>query len=75
MKTTQIILDLTYTSVVKEYSKVAQLPLETAIDQFYHSFTYYLMSNGISDMHCRSDGYLAEELMREYYPSKFTTPQ
>ncbi len=33
---------------------------------FYHSVTYGLMSQGISDMHCMSDGYLVEELQLEY---------
>ncbi|HCR83273.1 MAG TPA: DUF3791 domain-containing protein, partial [Lachnospiraceae bacterium] len=35
-------------------------------DFFYHSVTYKDMSEGISDMHCRSDEYLAEELKEEF---------
>lgn len=30
------------------------------------SNTYQLMREGVSDMHARSDGYLADELMIEY---------
>ncbi|RKW45955.1 MAG: DUF3791 domain-containing protein, partial [Lachnospiraceae bacterium] len=40
--------------------------LDEALNFFYHSFTYELMSEGISDMHCMSDEYLTEDLEREY---------
>ena len=33
---------------------------------FYHSEVYLLMRDGVSDMHCMSDAYLAEELQQEY---------
>lgn len=33
---------------------------------FYHSQVYQLMREGVSDMHCMSDGYLADELEMEY---------
>lgn len=33
---------------------------------FYHSQVYQLIRDGVSDMHCMSDGYLAEELEQEY---------
>ncbi len=33
---------------------------------FYHSQVYQLIRDGISDMHCMSDAYLAEELEQEY---------
>ena len=38
---------------------------EEAPDLFYHSQTYTLMSRGISDMHCMSDGYLSDYLKEE----------
>ena len=33
---------------------------------FYHSKIYRLISEGVSDLHCMSDEYLAEELKQEY---------
>ena len=33
---------------------------------FYHSLVYQLIRDGVSDMHCMSDAYLAEELEQEY---------
>lgn len=36
-----------------------------ALSVFYHSDLYELMSEGVSDMHCMSDEYLAQELENE----------
>lgn len=36
------------------------------LDFFYHSLVYQLIRDGVSDMHCMSDAYLAEELEQEY---------
>ena len=35
------------------------------MDMFYHSDTMQLMEEGVADLHCRSDKYLAEEVWRE----------
>jgi len=51
--------------VIKAYSEYACVPLREAFDVFYRSNLYYEIRFGISDMHCRSDGYLAEELQLE----------
>ena len=40
--------------------------LDAALGLFYHSEVYQLMRDGVSDMHCMSDLYLAEELRLEY---------
>lgn len=41
------------------------ITLEKALDVFYHSELYDLMSEGVSDMHCMSDEYLVQELDEE----------
>ena len=41
------------------------LPYEQAFDLFYRSKTFELISEGVADMHCLSDEYLAEEVERE----------
>jgi hypothetical protein len=51
--------------VVKAYAELAHIPLREAFDVFYKSNLYIEITGGISDMHCRSDGYLAEELQME----------
>jgi hypothetical protein len=41
------------------------LTYEQALDFFYNSTTFELISEGVADMHCFSDEYLADELMLE----------
>jgi hypothetical protein len=45
------------------------MSLEDALSFFYDSDTYKLISEGVADMHCRSDEYLADELILEYESS------
>ena len=52
--------------VIKTYSEFEGISLREAFDRFYTSNLYIEIRNGISDMHCRSDGYLAEELKLEF---------
>jgi hypothetical protein len=54
-----------YIRVVDKFAELAVLSLRDALDIFYKSEIYVLMNEGISDMHCRSDEYLAEELLQE----------
>ena len=54
-----------YVRVVESFTGRTGLSLRESLDLFYKSLTYKEMNEGISDMHCRSDEYLAEELRRE----------
>lgn len=47
-------------------SSLQDISLDAALDFFYNSEVYPLMRDGVSDMHCMSDAYLAEELKMEY---------
>ena len=47
-----------------------RISLDESLDFFYRSEVYLLMSKGISDMHCMSDEYLADELKMEYEEKK-----
>ena len=51
--------------VINAYAEFSGIPLREAFDVFYNSNLYTEIREGISDMHCRSDGYLAEELQME----------
>lgn len=66
MKANKILLQRKYARIIKLFSEQAGISIEEAMEKFYHSKTYELISNGISDMHCRSDLYLADELLIEY---------
>lgn len=55
-----------YARVIECFAKQQGLSLDEALRLFYHSEVYQLMRDGVSDMHCMSDLYLAEELRLEY---------
>ena len=66
MTANPILLQKKYTRIIQCFAKQQDLSLDEALDFFYHSQVYQLMSDGVSDMHCMSDAYLAEELEQEY---------
>ena len=61
-----ILLQKKYSRVIECFAKQQGLSLDAALDFFYHSQVYQLIRDGVSDMHCMSDAYLAEELEQEY---------
>ena len=65
MNANPILLQKKYARVVELFAKHYGFTLEKALDIFYHSELYELMSEGISDMHCMSDEYLVQELEEE----------
>ena len=70
MEANKTILQMKYARIVPVFAKQAGLSLEEALDFFYDSYVYRMMSEGIADMHCRSDGYLAELLKEEWDKKK-----
>ena len=65
MNANPILLQKKYARVVAIFAKENNISLEKALDVFYHSELYKLMSEGVSDMHCMSDEYLVQELEEE----------
>ena len=66
MTANPILLQKKYARVIECFAKQQGLSLDEALGLFYHSEVYQLMRDGVSDMHCMSDLYLAEELRLEY---------
>ena len=62
MKANRNLLYRKYGHVVYALSKRLNINLRQAMDMFYKSQIYQEMREDISDMHCRSDEYLAEEI-------------
>ena len=62
MNADPVLLQKKYCRVIERYADINHVPLEVALSVFYHSDLYSLIQEGISDMHCMSDGYLVEEL-------------
>lgn len=66
MEANPILLQKKYVRIVEKFAEQTGINTREAMDYFYHSLTYKEVSEGISDMHCRSDEYLVEELKQEY---------
>ncbi|MCL2067562.1 MAG: DUF3791 domain-containing protein [Treponema sp.] len=66
MKADPAILMLTYCGVIDTFAAMRNISKREALDLFYKSQIYQEMREGISDMHCRSEKYLAEDLMQEF---------
>ncbi len=60
-----VLLQMKYARIVELYAKKNSLSLLEALDVFYRSKLYALVSKGIADMHCMADGYLVAELEDE----------
>ena len=70
MLANKTILQMKYARVVALFAERSGMSLEDALTFFYDSDTYMLMSEGVADMHCRSDEYLADELILELNEGK-----
>lgn len=66
MTANPILLQKKYRRVIECFANQQRLSLDEALGFFYHSEVYQLMRDGVSDMHCMSDMYLAEDLRQEY---------
>lgn len=61
-----------YARIVRLFADRLHLSYEDALSFFYASDTYGLMNEGIADMHCLSDEYLADELLIEWDQKKIS---
>jgi hypothetical protein len=59
------ILDAKYARIIEAISKMHGISLDEAMEMFYNSDVLQMMSDGVADLHCRSDLYLAEEVWNE----------
>ena len=59
------ILEAKFARIISEISKMYNVSLDDAMDMFYNSEKMQLMEEGVADLHCRSEKYLAEEVWRE----------
>lgn len=59
------ILEAKYARIIAAISELYGVSLEEAMDIFYKSPLLPLIEEGVADLHCRSDHYLAEEIWQE----------
>ena len=65
MEASRIILDMKYARIIEILAQQLHLTREEAMDLFYNSPVFDLIDKGVADLHCRSDQYLADEIIKE----------
>jgi hypothetical protein len=65
MQANKIILQRKYARIVQMFAEKRGCSCEDALEFFYNSKTFELISEGVADMHCMSDEYLVDELLLE----------
>lgn len=63
MEASRIILDMKYARIIEILAEHLGVTREKAMDIFYKSPIFELIDKGVADMHCRSDQYLANEIV------------
>lgn len=66
MNASPVLLQKKYARVIECFAEKTNISLDDAMDFFYKSDLYNLITDGVSDLHCMSDQYLADELEAEY---------
>ena len=65
MEANETLLQMKYARIIEQIAADLGVSNADAMDRFYNSCTFQLISQGIADLHCRSEHYLAEEVERE----------
>ena len=58
------------TRIILCISEMYGVSIDEATDIYYNSETANMIEEGVADLHCRSDKYLAEEIWNEYIETK-----
>lgn len=61
----EAVLQLKYARIIEAIAAEADIDAEEAMRVFYGSETMPLIQEGVGDLHCRSDLYLAHEVLGE----------
>ena len=69
-ETKQIMRSAKCARIITCISNMHNISLNEATDVFYNSDTANMIEEGIADLQCRSDKYLAEEIWDEYQSDK-----
>ncbi len=70
MKANATLLQIKYGRVILKFAEIAGFTVREAMEFFYRSTERELIRDGVSDLHCMSDDYLAQDLWEEYREAK-----
>lgn len=65
MEANKTILQMKYARIILRLAEIMHISNVEAMDVFYKSHTFQLISQGVGNMHCLSDWYLADEVAME----------
>ena len=65
-KATRILRDMKYARIIQLISDKKHISLETAMDMLYSSPIFEIIDDDTADLICRSDIYLADEIIRTH---------
>lgn len=63
-KSTRILRDMKYSRIIELISEKLNISIEEAMDMLYSSPLFEIIDDGTADLICRSDIYLANEIIR-----------
>ena len=63
-KIDRITRDMKYARIIELLAQMQQIPSNEAMDMLYTSPLFEIIDEGVADIICRSDQYLAEEIIR-----------
>lgn len=69
-KATRILQDMKYSRIIDLIAAKKHISLEEAMDMLYSSPMFEIIDDGTADLICRSDLYLAEEIIRTHESNK-----
>lgn len=61
----QAVLQMKYARIIDAMARLGRMTPEEAMDIFYNAPLMPLIQEGVADLHCRSDEYLATEILRD----------
>ncbi|WP_289873245.1 DUF3791 domain-containing protein [uncultured Duncaniella sp.] len=65
-KATRILQDMKYSRIIDLIAEKQHIPLEEAMDMLYSSPLFEIIDDGTADLICRSDIYIADEIIRSF---------
>ena len=68
-KPTRILRDMKYARIIELIAEKQHISLEESMDMLYTSPLFEIIDDGTADLICRSDVYLANEIIRMHSPS------
>ncbi len=67
---TRILRDMKYARIIELIATKLHISLEEAMDMLYSSPLFEIIDDGTAELICRSDIYLADEIIRAHNPQQ-----